>query len=122
MLATDPTKPQLLLPPGPRSGLRLQALVHRSERSRFVLALVAGILVIGVFTALLAAERGLEGVLALAAVLLVTMVTGWLFVQVLKAHLLGHAARVSAETCQRSRRCWTRCGRRCSTTPRSRCT
>lgn len=97
MLATDPTKPQLLLPPGPRSGLRLQALVHRSERSRFVLALVAGILVIGVFTALLAAERGLEGVLALAAVLLVTMVTGWLFVQVLKAHLLGHAARVSAD-------------------------
>ncbi|HEU4398907.1 MAG TPA: hypothetical protein VFU54_13865 [Actinomycetota bacterium] len=97
MLSTDPAHPQLLLPPGPRFGPRLRALVHHSERSRFVLALVASVLVIGVFTALLAVSRGLEGVLSLAAVLLVTMTTVWLFVQVLKAHLLGHAARVSAD-------------------------
>lgn len=97
MLTAEPTRTSPQLAAGGRGGFRMRALLHRNERSRFVLALTASIVIIGAVIASVSAASGLVGLTALTAVLVIFGLTVWLSVTIFRAHLLGHAARVSVD-------------------------
>jgi hypothetical protein len=96
MLTTDRLRPSLPVQGG-RDGLQLRALLHPTERSRFVLALVATGIVAVVGAVVVVVAEGFSALLVLAAVVLLAGPMFWLSLQVLRARLLGHAARVSAD-------------------------
>lgn len=75
----------------------LRALLHPSERSRFTLAVAASGIAAVALTAAVVILSGVASLVYLVATVVAVGLTVWLSTQVLRAHLLGHAARVSVD-------------------------
>jgi hypothetical protein len=76
----------------------IRPLLHPTEQSRLVLALVASALAIGVPLLGIVASGGIGAILEVLLVLGVVLATIWFGLQMLRARLLGRSVRVDAGT------------------------
>jgi len=75
--------------------LWIKSLLHPTERSRLALALTAIFVAGAGFAALLVAAGGLTAVAVRVAILVITLASIWLGVQIHRAHMLGQSVRVT---------------------------
>jgi hypothetical protein len=97
MLTTDEAASAFTVTSDRRGDLRLRALLHPTERSRFALALVAVVLVVVVAVVVAALLDELWTLAGLTLTLALFGVSVWFSVQLFQAQLLGRAARVSGD-------------------------
>lgn len=97
MFATDEVESAFTVTSDRRGDRRLRALLHPTERSRFVLALVAVLLVVAVVAGVAALLDQWWNLIGIAFALAAVGVFIWFSVQLFQAQLLGRAARVSGD-------------------------